>query len=95
MENIYTLNQPRVFQKPGTEYQPSNDIIDWPVGNSDYPELDPYSEDVGPQFYERQVSEQKKLLAIPALHSTPIVLLAKDSCGKRVRVSLRKKLALA
>ena len=53
--------------------------------------LEPYAVPAGPGFYAEQVAQQRKLLAAPAMHSTPVVMLAQKRDGGLVRVALRKK----
>jgi dTDP-4-dehydrorhamnose 3,5-epimerase-like enzyme len=93
LQRIFTLNRPHLFADDENTYQPGNDVVDWPVGNDNFPRYIVSSKPVSQAFYNEQVSSQRELLSAPPKHSTPIVLTMRDEQNNEVRVALRKKLA--
>ena len=91
LQSVFTLNQPKVFLPRAGDYQPGNDVIDWPLGQDEIPELMVNDVEAGPEFYWQQVNAQLELLRTPSDQSTPIVLMALDDKGNQVRVALRKR----
>lgn len=93
LENVFTINSPRLFlPEDEKDYQPGYDVIDWPLGRSDYPLFDTNKNEADDDFYSALVSAQLEMVSRPATHATPMVLMTEDSEGHTVRVALRKRL---
>ncbi|MEY9470855.1 dTDP-4-dehydrorhamnose 3,5-epimerase-like enzyme [Bradyrhizobium yuanmingense] len=90
MEGIFTLNQGEIFLDEAGEYEPGNDVIDWPLSHRPFPVLSPNSIPASPAFYVDLMTSQNALRAEGTIRSTPVVLLAKDEQGRDVRVALRR-----
>jgi dTDP-4-dehydrorhamnose 3,5-epimerase-like enzyme len=91
MENIYTINQPRIFLDANLSYDSGNDVIDWPTENENYPVLQTNRIEAWRETYERQAQGQKSQMQRPPRHSTPIVHLVRGAEGKYMKVALRKR----
>lgn len=92
LEKVFTINRPKIFVTNEQEYQPGNDVIDWPLDRTDFPTLQVHETPASREFYHHQKLAQEELLATPVQHSTPLVLMTEDSTGNSVRVALRKRL---
>jgi dTDP-4-dehydrorhamnose 3,5-epimerase-like enzyme len=96
LENVYTVNRPRtLLPEDGSEYQPGNDVIDWPVAKRPIPSLRANTVPAGREYYEARVADQKQLREMPVTHSTPSVMMIKGRDGKEIRVALRRKVPAA
>lgn len=96
LENVYTVNRPRtLLPEDGSEYQPGNDVIDWPVAQRPIPALRANTVPASREYYEARVADQKALRALPVTHSTPSVMMIKGKDGKEIRVALRKKVSMS
>ena len=93
LENVFTINRPTIFADSEDEYEPSNDVIDWPINKQSFPAFEVSSRPASRDFYLRQVTAQKELLATPPMHATPMILLTNDNQGRPIKVSLRKILS--
>jgi len=92
LEKVYTINRPAIYTDNESEYEPGNDVIDWPADRADFPMFEVSTKAASQDFYSRQVQGQRKLMQSQANQATPIVLLAQDSECNTVRVVLRKNL---
>lgn len=90
LEQVFTVNRPAIFFTDEKDYQPSNDVIDW-SDEKQFPVLEAHKNPASDDYYKRQSNLQEQFLSSPPKHSTPIVLLTKDSQGNPVRVALRKQ----
>lgn len=92
LERVYTVNRPFSFLSDTVAYQPGTDVIDWPIEWDGFPVLEVNTIPASRAFYEEQARAQRELTKAPPMHATPLVLMAKDSEGRPVRVVLRKRL---
>ncbi|WP_268892496.1 dTDP-4-dehydrorhamnose 3,5-epimerase family protein [Pigmentibacter ruber] len=95
LENIFTVNRPRLLLNSKGNYIPKNDVIDWPLSNYNYPILKPNKILADIQFYQKQAEEQKKFintLKSSDYYATPISRLYTDpASGKKYKVTLNHK----
>jgi len=94
MEGIYTINQPLTYlPAEGVNYQPGNDVLDWPIDKRPFPILEIYTAPADVSYYRALVSAQQSMTASPPTHSTPSIMQSHDAEGKPVTVAIRKRLA--
>ncbi|OBX18614.1 hypothetical protein A9995_11705 [Erythrobacter sp. QSSC1-22B] len=91
LENVVTLNQGVAYLDRNGDYEPATDVIDWPVGRSDYPVLAVNDEPAGEEYYDALVAGQQRMRATGAAPSTPMVLMVPDATGKPVSVAIRQQ----
>lgn len=92
LEGIFTINQPLTYLPIDMDYEPGNDVIDWPINRRPFPVLDVNQSSASEEFYEILSSRQKEMLSTPPKHATPSVILTSDSDGNPVRVAIREKI---
>ena len=91
LENVFTLNQGVAYLDENGEYEPATDVIDWPVGRTDYPVLHVNDRPAQGEYYDALVAGQQRMRATGAAPSTPMVLMVPDGEGKPVRVAIRQR----
>jgi dTDP-4-dehydrorhamnose 3,5-epimerase-like enzyme len=91
MENIFTINRARRCAGDPDDYEPGNDVIDWPLDKRPAPSFDIVPADFPLSYYRALAARQREYLASsPGGGSTPAVLLVDDGTGKKVRVAIRR-----
>lgn len=90
LENVTTLNQGIAYLDDDGDYQPGNDVIDWPLSRDHFPVLTVNSTLAGDGFYDALVEGQRRLRASGHAAPTPIVLMVPDAQGNQVRVAIRR-----
>lgn len=90
--SVYTINRPRVLLPDSGDYQPGNDVIDWPISKRPLPLIRENRIPASDSFYRHQSVAQRLELDRAPDASTPIVLVAKSEAGSEVRVALRKRI---
>ncbi|MGH3529928.1 MAG: hypothetical protein ACRDQ6_21890, partial [Pseudonocardiaceae bacterium] len=95
LECVFTFNRPHVYLPEQGDYEPGNDVIDWPIGKLPPPVLEVYRQPAPLEFYQRQVAAQRELMLEPAMHATPTVIMTESADGGIVRVAFRKPSATA
>lgn len=90
LEGIYTINQPLTFLPNSGTYKPGNDVIDWPINKRPFPALETNNSIASERYYEELSLQQKEMLASPATHATPSILLMSDKLGETVKVAIRQ-----
>ena len=95
LENVFTINRPRILIDSKNEYCPRNDVIDWPLNNERYPIFKPNKLVVDSEYYNMLAVEQKKfILDNTDYYETPKSHLMTDPLtGNKYRITLRKKLS--
>lgn len=91
LERVFTLNQGVAYLDANGEYEPATDVIDWPVGRSDYPVLQVNQQPAPGEYYDALVAGQQRMRAAGEAPSTPMVLMVPDGAGKTVRVAIRRQ----
>lgn len=89
LEGVFTLNHGDIFLSETKEYEPGNDVIDWPISNATFPVLEPNHLPAPESYYRLLASSQEALRLTKSHTSTPVVFLAKDDSGNEVRIAMR------
>lgn len=89
LQGIFTINQGSIFLNANADYEPGNDVIDWPVTRTDFPVLDPNTTPADDAYYALLARSQIEVRQKGDVRSTPIVVMAKDAFGNDVRVAIR------
>ncbi|WP_416064596.1 dTDP-4-dehydrorhamnose 3,5-epimerase family protein [Rhizobium sp. ZK1] len=90
LEGIFTLNQGVIFLSESEEYQPGNDVIDWPASRVHFPTFRFNTIEASKSYYWDLARSQREQLDNGLSASTPVVVMAKDSDGNDVRVAIRE-----
>lgn len=90
LENVFTINRSVIYADNELAYDPSNDVIDWDIKDKNYPIFEVSQKPVSQNFYIQQAKNQKKLIANPSKHSTPMIFLKETESGEKVKIALRK-----
>jgi hypothetical protein len=91
LQNIFTINRPDRCAGSETDYEPGNDVIDWPLGNRPAPAFDIERHEFEYSYYQELAARQRAFLDQgPAMPSTAAVLLVDDGNGRKVRVAMRR-----
>ena len=92
LEEIFTINRPlRRAGDPG-QFEPGNDVIDWPLSQRPAPSFDIELAEFPFGYYSELANRQRDYLTLSKGNplSTPSVLLVEDGSGRRVRVAIRQ-----
>lgn len=91
LENIYTINRPRRCCGDPANFEPGNDLIDWPLDKRPAPAFDVQPpRDFPLPYYRALVEAQRGYLALRQERlSTPAILPVRDGHGGTQRVALR------
>jgi dTDP-4-dehydrorhamnose 3,5-epimerase-like enzyme len=90
IERVFTINRPKSYVPASGEYEPGNDVVDWPAEQRPGPALAVNGEPAELRFYQLQVAAQVNLQKSPASHDTPSIVMAETADGETVRVAFRK-----
>lgn len=91
LHKVFTINRPFIYSDNLDEYQPGNDVIDWPIDNKNFPCFKVSSAPATKEYYANLALNQKQLMSKPATHSTPVVISATDNDGVLTKIAFRKK----
>ncbi len=91
LENVFTINRPLRCAGNPENFEPGNDVIDWPLYQRPAPLFEIAHREFSWAYYEQLAERQSDYLEIRNDNlSTPTVLLVDDGDGKQVRVAIRK-----
>jgi dTDP-4-dehydrorhamnose 3,5-epimerase-like enzyme len=90
LEDVFTLNRPRLFLNDRETYIPAHDTHDWPIENHNYPTMQCNTILAPEDYYEYLKSRQKNAFSKDITQSTPTSFMTKNKAGKKIRVLLRK-----
>ncbi|MCU0329308.1 MAG: dTDP-4-dehydrorhamnose 3,5-epimerase family protein [Chitinophagales bacterium] len=89
IQKIFTINQPFIFTDDVYKYQPANDVIDWPINNTNYKLFKTSKTPLDDKYYYHLAIAQAKIMESPPVSSAYTYLF--DENGKQQKVILRKK----
>ncbi len=93
LEDVFTLNRPRLFLDHRKEYVPGVDVIDIPFDLKRHSLFKVNRLPATMAFYENMSQKQQEIAASKRPISSPITHMIEDTAtGKKYRVSLRRKL---
>lgn len=91
LEHVFTVNRPCRRAGDPDNFEPGNDVIDWPLERRPAPAFDIETREFPFSFYRELVQQQQEYLSSRNDElSTPAVLLVDDGNGRQVRVALRR-----
>lgn len=93
LENVFTVNRPRIMIDAKGEYIPRNDVIDLPFNTSKYPVLSPNKIAADEKYYKIQAINQSNFIqTTDDYYETPSSKIYEDPVtGKKYKFTLRKK----
>jgi dTDP-4-dehydrorhamnose 3,5-epimerase-like enzyme len=91
LESIFTINRPIRRAGDPSEFEPGNDVIDWPLSKRPGPSFEIVPRDFPFAYYRDLAARQREYLGQRDMNlSTPAVLLVDGGDGTQVRVAIRR-----